>query len=292
MITNKHDLPEFVVRLTKHFQYAKKYQDKRYSATEIIRSPRQYWLRRRHQSEIEEDICDLWASTIGSALHKACEDVEVPGDEVEVHLAVTLPNGVTLTGMIDRLNPMEIIDYKFSAHSSLFNFEHPEWEQQLNIYRLLVYLSAGCVRIDNLYVLGMAPDFREKKWSKDIPAKLFRIPVWSLSEAREFVERRVMDFELCKGLLDDDLPKCTTYDEVGKHNDCWERPHEWALKKKGRKSAVKLFDSEEDALRHKEKKKLGDNHFLEYRRGVRNMCENYCSAAPFCNQYKEWLGDA
>jgi hypothetical protein len=63
----------------------------------------------------------------------------------------------------------------------------------------------------------------------------------------------------------------------------WERPTRYALMKKGRKRAIKLYDTEEDANGAVKEK----DHYVEYRKGESVRCENYCPVKEFCNQYKE-----
>ena len=65
------------------------------------------------------------------------------------------------------------------------------------------------------------------------------------------------------------------------------KPSKWALMKDGRKSAVKLFDSETEAMLYKQTAKDGDALFIDHRKGEFTRCEgNFCGVAEFCDQYK------
>ena len=53
------------------------------------------------------------------------------------------------------------------------------------------------------------------------------------------------------------------------------------LKKEGRKTAVKLFDTQEEA--EAKIAELGKGHYLEVRKGESMKCKNYCLCSGFCN---------
>ena len=78
---------------------------------------------------------------------------------------------------------------------------------------------------------------------------------------------------------DDELPECTAEER-------WERPIKYAVKKEGRKSALRVLDSLKDAENYMAEKKLFAKHFVETRQGESVRCESYCAVQPFCNQYK------
>ena len=73
----------------------------------------------------------------------------------------------------------------------------------------------------------------------------------------------------------------------GKKNDAW------AVRKVGQKRALRVLDSEEDAIKymdwHNETDKAYNkktNLEIEFRQGEYNRCKgNYCSVAQFCQQY-------
>ena len=60
--------------------------------------------------------------------------------------------------------------------------------------------------------------------------------------------------------------------------------------KNGGVRALKLCDTELDTNSWLQWKGMSKSNVkLVYRPASRRRCEQYCSAAPFCNQYKEWL---
>jgi hypothetical protein len=57
--------------------------------------------------------------------------------------------------------------------------------------------------------------------------------------------------------------------------------------KRGRKSAVKLFDDERHAQLFIEGQKSAEALYIEHRPGSFTRCEgDYCGVAKFCSQYK------
>ena len=64
----------------------------------------------------------------------------------------------------------------------------------------------------------------------------------------------------------------------------WLRPSKWAIKKKGRKRALKLHDTEREAQDHIDS--LGAGHEIEYRKGEAVRCMKYCPVAAFCPQFQ------
>ena len=66
----------------------------------------------------------------------------------------------------------------------------------------------------------------------------------------------------------------------------WKRKDTYRVEKKGRKSAVRLLDTQEEADEfvegHKDSKLLN----VVFAKGESIRCKDYCDVAEFCNQYK------
>jgi hypothetical protein len=63
----------------------------------------------------------------------------------------------------------------------------------------------------------------------------------------------------------------------------WYSGDKWAIKKLGRKSAVKVFDSEDKAQEELEEFYPDPDIFsLEYRAGKYRRCEEYCDVSKWC----------
>jgi hypothetical protein len=73
----------------------------------------------------------------------------------------------------------------------------------------------------------------------------------------------------------------------------WEKPSTYAVMKEGRKTAVRVFDTKEEALNFISETyptlKEAYNINLVTRLGKRIRCEEYCNVSSFCSQYQEYL---
>ena len=125
------------------------------------------------------------------------------------------------------------------------------------------------------------------------------IPLRSFKARTQYVESRMDIHQEARQSFDfDDTMTLCNSDER------WARPDKWAVMKKGRKSAIKLFNDKEIAEDHIEWKKsqpskgskanpyLSDDYYVEHRKGDNPRCSgNYCGVAEFCSQYREMLNE-
>jgi hypothetical protein len=110
----------------------------------------------------------------------------------------------------------------------------------------------------------------------------FELPLWTLGETQSWIEKRVRAHQAAELLPDNMLPECTAEER-------WEQPSKYAVKKEGRKAAVKggVLQSLEEA--EGLVKTLGDGHSIEHRPGESTRCAYYCRVKDFCHQAKKSL---
>ena len=89
---------------------------------------------------------------------------------------------------------------------------------------------------------------------------------------------RVRMFQSCGSFSDDDLPPCTS---AGR----WKKNDTYALKKTGRKSAIKLCSLQAEANSLLADKYKGADS-IEFRPGVDVRCMDYCRVNRFCDYWK------
>jgi hypothetical protein len=106
------------------------------------------------------------------------------------------------------------------------------------------------------------------------------IPLWDIKTTENYISERIKLHEQVPA------PECTPEEK-------WERPTRYAVKKKGRKSAIRVFDNKLEAeleLDNQEEKakakKKNDKFSIEVRKGENVRCENYCVVNKFCPYYK------
>jgi hypothetical protein len=159
----------------------------------------------------------------------------------------------------------------------------PEWENQLNINTWLLMKNGWNVQQHQIVALL-------RDWSKykahepnypSCQVAIVPAPMWSWEQANQYIEGRVALHQSVVNVSDDDLPECTP-------EEMWEEPTKFAVMKKGRKSAVRLLESQEAAEKYIENNQLDSKHSIEVRPGSRKRCDDYCSVNTFCSQFKEY----
>ena len=287
-ITNKHNVPETLVALANHEYYSKGNAD--YSVTEILSPPRIQRLRRKHYAQMEQDVSDMLWSLLGSALHVVAERGQHEGYTTEERLFVDI-DGVTLSGAIDvqKETPEGILitDYKFTSAWSLRQ-EKFEWEAQQNIYAWLVRNAKG-KPVCGVQICALIRDWsrREAMVKADYPQapiQVIDLPLWDHEKTSNYIRERLNAHRDSKVAADwgDDLPVCT-------EEDRWSRPTQYAVKREGRKTAIRVLDNYEDAMAMA---KEHDKGYVEVRKGEDVRCTgNFCGVNQWCDQYQQSTKD-
>jgi len=288
-ITNKFNLPETLVALASRDYYTKGQAD--YSVTEIISPPRVQRLRKQHYHEMEQDVADMLWMLLGTALHVVAERSEIVGHTNEERLMVGIGD-VMLSGAIDLQKDDEdgitVIDYKFTSVWSLLN-DKPEWEYQQNIYKYLVE-RVKRKPVKSLRICAMLRDWSRMEASvkpdyPQAPIQMVDIPMWDYADIEKFIEKRIELHQDSKVNADwnEELPLCTDEER-------WMRTTKYAVKKEGRKTAVRVFDTEEEAQELLKEMPEKDKGFIEIRKGESVRCTgNFCGVSQWCTQYQNSL---
>lgn len=280
-ITNVTGLPEAIVRAVTNDPYPTLEQRTwDISVTELISPPQQAALKRKYRDELTEDAADrIWA-LFGQSIHTILERAE-PTAIVESRLQAEI-GGWKVSGQVDHLSLMKsggwcISDYKTTSAWSVLNGAKTEWETQLNVLRFLA--EANGYPVTRLRIIALLRD-----WSKgqakqggnypQSPVVTLEIPIWEGVIA--WIEARVKEHQEARRSAEagEDMPPCTPEER-------WERPTVYAVKKPGRKSAVRLYSAIQDAQAHADREK---GHFVETRPGEAVRCAGYCPVAHLCVQ--------
>lgn len=292
-ITNNHNLPDAFLNFARDDKYSRGKAD--ISVTTLIDGPRIRLMKDLHDEEIETDVVDMIWALFGTAVHHVLESADDPANvQVEERLYAEIANW-TLSGALDHQEVLpdgtvQITDYKVTSAWSVI-LGKVEWERQQNCYAWLVENSlAGANRqkkVSKLRICAILRDWQRRRaqFDKEYPQSpivIVELPLWSEKEREDYIYDRIdvhqsaqMEYDLY-----DKVPLCSEGDQ-------WAKPNQWAVKEKGKKRALKLWDSEEDANEHvaSSDKKLE----IEFRKGDKTRCEgNYCNVAEFCEQFKGW----
>lgn len=304
--TNNLNLPMPLFNALTHSDYDLVGQpDNIVSVTTLLSPPRQKILESRHKDEIVIDcISNLWMME-GTASHYVAEISQGDSEhlvEERWYLSIatlkvfTVSEGVKfwettnydkqdfyVSGKFDVYDfvAKKLHDYKRTSVYSWLSTKKlkPEYVAQLNINRF----ALNKLGFD---VCGQSIIFIFRDWSKtkaktqgDYPKhpimEVNAMP-WYDDEIIDFVRGRVNNLIECRKLTDEQLPVCTPEER-------WRKEGKWAVMKKGRKTAVKLFDERPD---EQTMATYGKDHWLEQRESVDTRCIDYCRVKEFCKYYQ------
>jgi hypothetical protein len=280
IITNKHGVPEPLVTLASKEYYSK--GASQYSVTEIMAPPKIKRLREQYNDQIKQDVSDMLWNLLGSALHVVMERGVTDGWTMEERLYKEV-DGVTVSGAIDiqQETPegVVIIDYKFTSAWAVMQ-EKEEWQQQLNVYKWLVE-TVKRKKVIGLKICALVRDFNRHETKEGYPKasiEMVDIPMWDSVTTEAYVRERLNLHRDAKVSADfgDELPACSDTDR-------WQSETIYAVKREGRKTAIRLFKTIEEANELAEKEK----GYVETRLGEPKRCTgNYCGVAEWCEQYQ------
>lgn len=280
IITNNHGAPATLVALARKNYYSK--GDSDYSVTELLSPPRVRRLQERHDAALTKDVSDMLWALLGSALHVVAERASAEDHVTEERIVAEI-DGVKVSGGIDlqEMIPEGVIitDYKFTSAYSVMN-EKKEWEEQLNLYKWLVE-SVKRIPVKGLRICALIRDFSRhdrRENYPDAPIHMVDIPMWDSVTAEAFVRSRLQLHTEAKfaDAMEEPLPPCSAEER-------WFSETTYAVKKEGRKTAVRVFKTIEEAQELAAKEK----GYVETRAGEPRRCTgNFCGVAEFCEQYQ------
>jgi len=267
-ITNKHGLPEALVRAVRNDPYT---GGGDISVTKLIDSPQRRQLWRQHEADIEEDVSERIWSLLGQAVHHILERAGTD-TMVEERLYAEV-DGWTLSGQFDRLHlaSKTLSDYKVTTTYKAKGDDN--WTRQLNVLRWLAFQNGFIV--DHLEIVAIFRDFRksEAERNPDYPqqaVKVIPVSVWPLDETEAYIRERVRLHQLAQtGMAD---VWCSDEER-------WYTGDKWALVKPGGKRALRVLDEKPD--------EVPEGLVLEHRPGIYRRCEQYCEVAKWCSQWQD-----
>lgn len=281
--TNLHNLPESLATVLKWDTYTKRGD---FSVTELIRPARAAAIELFHESELSRDVADMVYSRLGTAWAAFCER--------KMSKVNALPEeALTAEIMVDRYKYLvsgrpdlfeengTITDWKVTSVWSFLLGSKEDWERQLWLYEWLF-------RRNGFMVSGLRDVAILRDWSRgragdpgypQVPVFVNIVQAPPMDVIESYLMDRIREHVKARRA---DLPLCT-------EGERWHKADIWAVMKEGRKSAVRILDSEEEAKLYMSDNHLNDQHSIVKRPGEDVRCELYCDASRWCTQYQDTL---
>ena len=289
--TNRHKIPQEIINAVHNDSYSK--GKATISATGLLQPPRIRLLAQENYEKLTIDVSDEIWKLLGQSVHTILERANENNEDVITEQRMfTVVNDWTVSGQTDSIDVKSntLKDYKVTSVWSIVSALKEgkvEWEQQLNIYAYLYKQTTGKT-IDQLNIIAIARDWNKNQYLRSggdyppSPVTVLDIDLWSDEEQEDFIKQRVSIHQEAEVdyLINDKLPFCTDEER-------WRRKDTYRVEKKGRKTAVRVLDTQEEADEyiggHKDSKLLK----VVEAKGECVRCANYCDVAEFCNQYNE-----
>ena len=285
-ITNKQGLPAPLVALLARDFYTK--GASQYSVTELMSPPKIRRMREQYDEEMEIDATKLIASQLGTFMHARLEKKSVEGYTNEERIFHSI-DGITISGAVDLQEHTDdgivIIDYKFVKAWSVMKSKE-DWVTQLNIYKWLVE-TVKKQKVCGLKICAIIKDYTAHSTQEGYPeaeAVMIDIPMWDSVTTETYVRKRLDLQRAAKQAQEfgEELEPCTDEDR-------WMSETIYAVKREGRKTAIRVFKSIEEATELAEKEK----GYVEERKGEPRRCiGDFCGVSKWCKQYQGELNDA
>ena len=273
IVTNVHGLPEALVRAVTNDPYSNGGAD--ISVTTLIDAPQIRRLKKRHADAITVDVSERIWTLLGQAVHTILERAALQSDGMvaETRLFATV-KGWTLSGQFDvmALETGVLSDYKVTSTAKVTDLD--KWTQQLNILRWLAHQNGEAVK--SLEIIAILRDWKkgeaERKPSyPQTPILRIPIPMWTVEEAEEFIEERILLHQ-----HDDRMHSIRCTDE-----ERWYTGTTYAVVKPGNTRALRVLDEPP------EPSSVPEGYTVEERPGEYRRCASYCEVRAFCPQAKE-----
>lgn len=269
-ITNRRNLPEALVKAVERHEH----KHGNFSVTQLLKGSTEIALEMMFPEKLEMDVSDMVNMLLGTAVHKLLEEQPQEGVLNEFYMEVPIYGTFTVSGTADVVDKIieEISDYKTCASWKVIYSDYEDWKEQGKGYCYLWWRVTGQL-FRRFKIIAVIKDWSPTEAMRDsrYPQKpIVSIP-FEFSEAEIYgvAERwQIKIEEVLKKMVTDEFGCCS-------EKERWAKPSTYALMKNGRKSAIKLYDNEDDAVKAKGEDK---DLYIEYRQGEDTKCEKYCVA--------------
>lgn len=296
-ITNRTKLPKPLVLLAEQYVNSHpKFNNNRYSVTELLKSERQIVLARRFSEQIEQDVQDTFNMWSGTSIHEGLEKMATEYPELglvpETRYELDLGDGIEISGGFDLYDPEDNILYdykttKVATYSQNKDGKEDKWLKQLYLYVLGIEKLFG-KRPEKVVIIAMLKDHSMQKVGvtkgyPDHPIEMLEWKTEDITQYSEILDSMKDKAVRCREILEngDEPPLCT-------FSDCW-CVEDWCIKKPDAKKADKRFDSPEEALDYYMElpSETRETKRIFHRVSDFKNCKRYCTCRDFCSQWQK-----
>ena len=284
-LTNRLNLPAPFVDACKQ---QRRYKQNRYSVTELNKGACEIVLSRRHWSEIEQDVSEMVWAIFGTAVHSILERSQETPDQLKENFIYGEFGSDTVTGIFDLYDDSTgtVSDYKTVSVWKVIYGEWEDYRRQLLCYCLLLRMMGFDARSGE--IVALLKDHSKTKARREsgyprypVFVKRFEFTKDDFAECSEWIRKKLAAIGSAMTVPDEDLAPCSPEER-------WAKPDKWAVMKKGRKKALKLYDTKAEAEIHA----IEADGFVEYRKGEDGKCAEYCAVHDWCPYYRKQVDHA
>lgn len=283
--TNELGLPRPFVEAVKSKHT---YKPNRYSVTEVLGGTCEAVLKRRHQSEVTEDVSSMLWAILGTAVHKVLESSESGQEQhQEQWLCVKIDNDgerYELSGIPDLYDEATgtVTDWKVTSVWQVTFGDYEKWRKQLVYYCWMLRQKGHDAHSGHIVAMLRDHSQRKARTERDYPPHPVHTVGWEFTDedmekAGTEVAEWFLEVKAQELLVDDELVPCSP--------ECrWHKPDTFAVVKDGNKRAARVLEDLDaaSALCDQLADKTGKPHHVEHRIGEDTKCDSYCSVAEFC----------
>lgn len=281
IITNETGLPQPFVDMVKGDEVS---QEGLYRVTSLLNGAKQTVLTFRHRDEISQDAAEMVWMLFGTAAHYILENSNESESQIkETRLQVKVLDRI-VSGAFDLYDYKEetVTDYKTCSVWKVILGDTTDWRRQLLTYAYMLRKIGFPVKRGEIVAImkdHSKRDVKQKSGYPKYPVQKFTFYFLEedFEEEEYWLEKRVRLLMKAELQNDDDIPICTAEER-------WNTGDTFAVMKKNRKSALRVFNNFLEAVSWKNEN--GGDEIVP-RPGIDKRCLEYCSCCEFCNYYKE-----
>ena len=284
-ITNKRGLPEAIRKACESHEHRRA----DYSVTELLKDAQEIAYLKMLDPILEDDCADRMWSIFGTAVHKVLEEQETEGVKNEVYLTTEVL-GKVVSGIADVIDTLKkkIVDYKTA---SVWKFkikpcDFSDWCNQLRAYLYLYYVVTGEMYFD-AEIIAILRDWSQTEADRDCEYPQSPVQVVKFHFTKEEILKVKDEWEAKIGDVEMLIRQAMNGQQIGFCSDdsTWTTETTYAVMKVGRKTALRVFKTKEEA---EELAQTEKGAYVEERKGEHKKCSRYCLVARngFCRGAK------